>query len=155
MRRLFGTLVVLALILIAIGIWRGWFGFRSHSRPGEENRTTYSVDVNHNQIERDTAAVDRSARQAGERIKENVQAVTGQRTVNGTITQVGRMEKHLQVRTAENKELTIAIESSTSIVENEQTMQFDGLHEGEQVWITYSVQDGKNIARSITVLPTS
>ena len=119
MRHLLGTLVVLAGILIAIGIWRGWFDFRSHSHPEDENRITYRVDVSRNQIDRDAAEVERSARQVGERIKENVHDAAGQHTANGTISQVERMEKQLQIRTSENKVLTIAIGPSTKIVENE------------------------------------
>ena len=154
MRRLLGSLVVLIAIVVVIGIWRGWFDFRSNSREGDGNRT-YSVDVNRTQIAKDTAVVGQSARQVGERIKENVENVAGQHSANGIIIRVERKDKLLQIRTSENKELTIAIEPSTKIVENEESVQLDGLRDGERVWITYSVQDGKNVAQSITVLPTS
>ena len=155
MRRLLGTLVVLIAIVLGVGIWRGWFDFRSPSNSGGEKGTSYSVDVDRTQIERDTAAVERAARQTGERIKENVQGVAAKHTANGIINEVGRTEKNLRVRTYDNKDLTVSIEPSTKIMENEQNMQLDGLQKGEQVWISYSVQDGKNVARSITLLPSS
>src|SRR5579864_4926405 len=155
MRRFLGTLLILIVIIIVIGLWRGWFNFRSHSSIEDENRTTYSVDVNRNRIDQDTAAVERSARQAGERIKEDAQALAGNPSARGTIARVGRSEKHILIRTTDNKDSTVEVEPSTKIVANDQAMQLDGLHEGEQVWVSYSVHDGKNVARSITILPAS
>jgi hypothetical protein len=155
MRRLLGSLLIIIAIIVAVGIWRGWFNFRSQSAREDENRTTFSVDVNRNQIERDTAAVERSARQVGERIKEDAHGLAGDHTARGTIARIGAMEKHVLVRTSDNKELIVEVEPATRIIENEQPIQLDGLREGERVLVTYSTRDGKNIAGSITILPAS
>ena len=153
MRRLLGTIVVLIGIVIIIGIWRDWFQFRSHSN--DDHMDTFSVDVNRQKLREDTAAAEKSARHIGDRIRENAEGILPEHSASGRIAHVWPMDKDLRIVTSENKELALKVEPNTKIIENEQAMQLDGLREGERVWVVYAIKDGKNVARSITILPAS
>ncbi|HEV3143913.1 MAG TPA: hypothetical protein VGZ47_08530 [Gemmataceae bacterium] len=156
MRRILGTLVVLAAIVVGVGIWRDWFHFRSQSSTNDDQTTTFSVDVNRQKIQDDKAAAAESARQLGERIQEGAQGIASGHSARGHIAKVGPMDNRvLVVKTSDDKELTLQLEPTTKIFGNEQAMQYQDLHEGEHIWVTYSIQDGKNIARSITILPAA
>jgi hypothetical protein len=60
MRKFLGTLVILALIVAAVGFYRGWFGVSTDDQPGETN---IEVTIDKDKIKQDAEAASEKARE--------------------------------------------------------------------------------------------
>ncbi len=59
MRKFLGTLVILALIVVGVGFYRGWFGVSTEDQPGETN---VELRIDKDKIKQDAEAVSDKAR---------------------------------------------------------------------------------------------
>lgn len=69
MRRALGTMVLLAVVVGAVGYYRGWFVAQTSSSPGQSN---ISVTVDKDAIKSDADAAAAKARAAADKIEQKV-----------------------------------------------------------------------------------
>ena len=60
MRKLLGTLVIFALLISALGFYRGWFSVSKDDQPGETN---VQIKIDKDRIKQDTEEAARKARE--------------------------------------------------------------------------------------------
>lgn len=60
MRKFLGTLVILAMIVVAVGFYRGWFGVSAEDQPGQTN---VELKIDKNRIKQDAEAASEKARE--------------------------------------------------------------------------------------------
>ena len=71
MRKILGSLVVLLLIVVVVGVFRGWFGVPSGGYSPDDKRATFSVDVDKEKIKEDAEAVKDKAGKITDKIKDS------------------------------------------------------------------------------------
>ena len=69
MRKLLGTLVLLAAIVVGFGFWRGWFSFSSEDQP---SGAEFKLNVDKEKIQEDRDRVRDSAQKVGDGIKKRL-----------------------------------------------------------------------------------
>jgi hypothetical protein len=60
MRKFLGTLLIVALIVAGVGVYRGWFGVSTDDQPGETN---VELKIDKQKIKQDAAAASTKARE--------------------------------------------------------------------------------------------
>lgn len=68
MRKFLGTLVILALIVAAVGYFRGWYGISTDDRPGQTN---IEMTIDKDKIKQDAEAARQKAREFASDSGEN------------------------------------------------------------------------------------
>jgi hypothetical protein len=71
MRKAIGTVAVLVLVTLGVGLYRGWFGVPTTQQATGDDRVNFSVDVDKAKIKQDAAAVKERASQFIDQTKEN------------------------------------------------------------------------------------
>ena len=66
MRKLLGTLTLLIMIIVGVGVYRGWFGVAADDQPG---RTNVEIVVDKEKIRHDAEAASEKAREFAEQAK--------------------------------------------------------------------------------------
>ena len=64
MRKLLGTLTILILLIVVVGLSRGWFGVVTDDQPGQTN---VEITVDKEKIRQDAAAATEKARELAEK----------------------------------------------------------------------------------------
>jgi hypothetical protein len=59
MRKFLGTLLIIALIIAGVGVYRGWFGFSTDDQP---NETNVELRIDKERIRQDAEAATEKAR---------------------------------------------------------------------------------------------
>ena len=72
MRKLMALIVVLIIVLVAVGIYRDWFGFSTQRDGSDENHIKLSVDVDKQKIKDDAKAAEDKAAEIGKSVKEKL-----------------------------------------------------------------------------------
>jgi len=67
MKRLWWSVIVLALFVVGLGFYRGWFVFSSHRRDTGGDKIDINLTVDQDKMKQD-----------GEMVKEKTQELTGQ-----------------------------------------------------------------------------
>ena len=70
MKKLLILLLVLAVAVIAVGFWRGWFDISQNETP---TQTDINVTVDKQKIERDADQAAEKAREVGREIEERLE----------------------------------------------------------------------------------
>jgi hypothetical protein len=72
MKSIFKLLVVLAICLVGIGIWRGWFSFSNTSGDNQKDEINISVDKGKmkEDVQKAKAKVAEEVKEAVEKVKE-------------------------------------------------------------------------------------
>ena len=65
MRKLLGGLVIILLIVVAVGVWRGWFNFSMHGM--DTNRPGIEMNIDKGKLESDTAKGKQKLQEATEK----------------------------------------------------------------------------------------
>lgn len=73
MRRLLGTLVLVAIAVAAFGYWRGWFDYNTQR---EGDKTNFGVTVHEDKIDADKKAAEAELRKIGEKVKQEIKDAT-------------------------------------------------------------------------------
>ncbi len=157
MRILLGTLVLVFLVVLGIGLYLGWFSF-STRRDQEGKVNGVSLNVNRKQIEEDTKRAREGIRKAGERVREGAEEAaehvrSAPQTVEGTLVSVNEGEARLSVRMADNKTVALDTTGATRVRRHEVDVPVGQLMEGDRVVVRYHEQNGRNVAEAITVQP--
>jgi hypothetical protein len=71
MRKLLGGLVIILLIVVAVGVWRGWFDFSLHNL--DSNRPGIEMNIDKGKLESDTARGKQKLQEATEKAKEETE----------------------------------------------------------------------------------
>jgi predicted negative regulator of RcsB-dependent stress response len=70
MRKLLGTLVVLAAVVIGIGFYRGWFTFSTSHDSGTDQRSIH-MNIDENKVKSDAEKAKEKASEAAGKIREH------------------------------------------------------------------------------------
>jgi hypothetical protein len=73
MRRLLGTLVLVAAAIAALGYWRGWFDLTTKR---EGDRTNIGVTVHEDRIRADQKAAEKELSNIGKTVEKEIQDAT-------------------------------------------------------------------------------
>src|SRR5688572_8604915 len=84
MKRLLIVLLLLAILVVGVGFYRGWFGFTSESADAKAN-VTFSVD--RDKLEADGNSALKGAQDLGRQIKDKT-AGPGEKNMDGTVVSV-------------------------------------------------------------------
>ncbi|MCI0461566.1 MAG: hypothetical protein L0Z62_31845 [Gemmataceae bacterium] len=157
MRTLFGTLLIVFLVLLGIGLYLDWFSFSTRRDPqGKVDGVT--LNVNRDRIEQDTSRVREGVRKAGEQVRQGAEEAAEHirnpaQTVEGRVVSVNEGEARLTVRTADNRTVDLDTTASTRARRHEVEVLVGQLMEGDQVVVRYHEQNGRQVADTITVQP--
>jgi hypothetical protein len=147
MRRLLGTLAIIVIIVVVVGVYRDWFHFtRSQDQGGET--LDLGVQVDKQKIKEDQQALENKAKEFGGQLRDKA---APEEKATGTIAQVDPTAQRVVVRTTDQKEITVYLESATKVRLNDAQASLKEVHEGDRATVNYSAKDGKNYARSISV----
>jgi Cu/Ag efflux protein CusF len=161
MQKFLGGVVILLLIVGGVGFYLGWFNFEKKKDTGDD-KVTFSVEVDKQKIKDDAAAAEKRAKEIGADLKEKASESTetarkklnesaAQQTVAGRINRVDPASNRVTVMTADNKEMTFQVEPATTLRLQDASAVLKEFREGDRITVVYAVQDGKNIARSVSV----
>ena len=67
MKRVCWTMIVLALVVVGLGFYRGWFVLSSHSRDTGSHKVDINLTVDQDKMKQD-----------GEKVKDKTKELTGQ-----------------------------------------------------------------------------
>ena len=67
MRQLLGGLVIVVLLVVAVGVWRGWFGFSMHDTDSDKPRI--EMDIDKGKMKSDTENAKKKLQEATEKAK--------------------------------------------------------------------------------------
>ena len=69
MRKLIGTITVIAAIVVGAGLYLGWFSVSSDEQPGETN---VKLSIDKDKIKEDTQKAGEKAKELGEKLEEKL-----------------------------------------------------------------------------------
>jgi len=150
MRKVFITAVVLVGAVIALGIHLGWFSFSARSSP-DNDKISLGVEINKAKAKEDVQAAKEKAKEFGDKVKEIADALVRTETVKGTIVSLAEGDRRFEVKTSDEKEVTIYVEPSAKVRLKDKRLELKDLRTGDQVAVVCQVKDGKHTAQSITV----
>jgi hypothetical protein len=145
------TFIIFVLVVgaaVGFGYYCGWLRFSSER---EQGKVAVGMQVDTDKIKSDARATEDKARRLTEKFKGGAEEAEHAETVKGTVTSVDESDRRLMLSTAENKELTIQLDSGTKIRARDTQAALKDLRPGDQVTVAFHVKDGKNLAQSITV----
>jgi len=74
MRKLLGGLVIIVLIFVAVGVWRGWFGFSMHNTDSDKPRI--EMDIDKGKMNSDTEKAKQKLQETTQKGKQRLQEAT-------------------------------------------------------------------------------
>jgi hypothetical protein len=152
MRKAIVTLVVVLIVVtIGLGFYRDWFNFSTKRNAQGDDKVTLSLEVDRGKIKQDIEAAKQKVKEIGRTGKENVEALAGAATEKGTVVNVEEAGQRFTLMTADNKQLAIQMDSSSQVHLREAERHLKDLRAGDRVTVVYKVNDGKNIAQSVTI----
>jgi len=151
MRTLFFTVVLLLVIAFGVATYRDWVDFSTKKSTQDGNKVTLSLELDPEKMHGDTEAVKQKAKELTETVKENLGAPARTESIKGQVVRVEMAAQRFVRANREKKELTIHVDPSSKIRLNGAEIQLEDIQAGDQVTVAFRVQDGKNIARSVTV----
>jgi len=113
-------------VVAGVGYYRGWFNF--------------AASVNEDKIKEDLHTV-----------KDKVHDVTHDKTIVGTIQQIGTTGQEFTIRDNQNKDMTIKVDAATKIKIGDKDSPFSDLKTDDPVSVKYEAKKDENVARMITV----
>ena len=69
MRKLIGSIIIIAAIVAAAGLYLGWFSVSSNEQPGETN---VNLRIDKDKIKQDTRKAGEKAKEVGEKLEEKL-----------------------------------------------------------------------------------
>jgi hypothetical protein len=152
MRKAILTLVVVLIaVTIGLGYYRDWFNFSTKRSAQGDDKVTLSLQVDTGKIKHDIEAAKQKVKDIGKTGNDNVEALAGAATVKGTLVKVEEAGQRFTLMTADNQQLAIQLDASSQLRLMEAEMRPEDLRAGDRVTVVYKVNDGKNIAQSVTI----
>ncbi len=157
MRGFFALLLVVFVVVLGLGLYLDWFSF-SVNRNAEGKGTGVSFNVNRQKVAHDTEKAGAEIRRFGKNVQNQARQEAGRESaalqeVRGTVKNVDPAGHRLTLSTAEGRTLTVQTGAETRIRRNEVNVRINELMEGDHVVVQYRVENGDNVARSVTVEP--
>jgi len=134
-KRIIGGLAIVAAVGLGLGLYLGWFRFSTH-RDVDNNMYVCSLEIHNGRISGDTETVKDKAKDLGVPIDTT-------KTAHGTFVKAEDND-HFVLQTEGRKEMTFQVPPSSKA-------RVKDLHPGDNVKVNYKVEDGKDIAQTITV----
>jgi Cu/Ag efflux protein CusF len=158
MRGLLTALLVVFLVVLGLGLYLDWFHFSLRRNPESDRVNGVSFDVNRERMARDAARVGEGVRDFGKRVQQTAHQAANEEAgrtqqAQGRVTGVDESARRLTIATADNAPLTLDTRSATKIRRNEVEVNLNGLVVGDRVQVVYADENGKHVARTITVVP--
>lgn len=152
--RVLGFLFVIALIVAAIGLYRGWFSVRTTQAAGKSG---VELKVDKDKMSDDTRAaaeqVGRLGAKAAEKIKSLARKVGGQESeLEGTITAIDVAARDLTVATADNT-VDLRVPAGVQVRRDGMVVGFDELRTGARVKLRLKNDGSDLVLLGITLLP--
>jgi hypothetical protein len=141
-------LLLLVIGIGALGFYLDWWRVKKTSH-GNEVDITLSVDKD--KIKKDTGAAVEQARKAGDNAREEMRKLAGRETVRGKIAAVNAADGAITVSRDNAESVVVHTNESTALKRGADAVTLPDLQPEQAVTVVYAVQDGKNIATSVTV----
>jgi hypothetical protein len=77
MRRFMSLLVVVVVVLVAVGIYRDWFGFSAQRGDTDDKHMKVILDVDTEKIKTDAKAAEDKAAEVGKSVKDRITKPSG------------------------------------------------------------------------------
>jgi hypothetical protein len=139
--RLFMFMIVLLVVVIGVGFYRGWFAFTTEHKEGQDNKVGLKVEIDKDKIKSDAEAARNKVRGVGE-------TVTGGKTMEGTLVKVA--DGSFTMMDPANNEVSFQLEPSAKVRLRDADTRLPSLQAGDHVTVAYHEKDGKNMATSVT-----
>jgi hypothetical protein len=128
------------VLLLAVSTICAAFCFGVFTMTAEREEAAYKVSL---VIHMDTVKA------ATESAQQKAKELTGTATVEGHVSKIEENGASFTVATADHRELIFHMDATATITGT----ALQGLHVGDRVTVNYKTNDGKNLARSVTVVP--
>lgn len=148
-----GRIIIALLLVVAavagIGYYRDWFTVSSKEK--ESGKVEVAMTIEKENIAKDTKTVVDETKKGVKSARENAQKLLGREIFKGTIKSVDSKNGSLTVVPKEKEPVSFQTNNDTQIKRQGKTISLGDLKDSEKVIVVYSVTEGQNIARSITV----
>ncbi len=143
-------LVLLLMVALVVGYFRGWFEFSANT-DRDRNQETAAITINKNQIQKDVGQVTDKAREGVNSIWARSQPApkTTETTTRGQIEDVGQGK--VTVRTPDDKVLTFGVVPSTVVQVGDRPATMADLHKDDPVAVVHTDGEEQHVAVSVTV----
>jgi hypothetical protein len=74
MNRLFGVLIVLAIIVVGVGFYRGWFALSRSAPDSESNKVNINLATDPDKMKQDAQMISEKATELTDSVKNGVKA---------------------------------------------------------------------------------
>ena len=140
--RLFMFMIILLMVIIGVGFYRGWFTFTTEHKDGADNKVGVKVEIDKDKIQADAEAARNKVRGIGDSVS------SGSKTMEGTLAKVG--DGTFSVMEANNNEVAFQLEPSAKVRLRDADSRLASLQAGDRVTVAFHEKDGKNMATSVT-----
>jgi hypothetical protein len=147
--RIVRVLVVLSLVVLVGGYFLGWFDFSTNRDESDgDSRIDLIFTINSDEIRRDTEQL--KDKVTG--LKDAASQAAKSETVAGKVMSVNEATGELVVQpTNSDKSTTLKVDEKTEFALGDGKDSLDRLKEGDEVVVTYVVEDGVRNARKISL----
>jgi hypothetical protein len=152
--RVLGLLFVIAVIVIAIGLYQGWFSVRTTEAAG---KSSVELSVDKEKMSKDTRAaaeeVGRLGAKAAEKLRSLARKVSPQESeLEGNIISIDAASRDITVATATST-VDLRVPAGVPIKRDGMVVGFDELHNGSRVNLKLKNSGDDLRLVSITLLP--
>lgn len=148
MGRIISVVLIVLVGIGALGFYLDWWKFQQTSHGGE---TDITLTVDKNKIKTDTRSAADRVRNAGRDAKQQAEQLTGREAVRGKVISVDADKRMLTVARDKAESITVHTVDATTVKRNDETISLREVQPDQPVMVVYSTEEGKHIARSITV----
>lgn len=139
--RFFVFLIVVVIIVMGIGLYRGWFSFTtSHDAP-DDGKFGVKVEVDTGKIKADANVAKKKAQEFGESFKSS-------KTMHGTL--VKTESGQLSVKDEANNNVVFDMQPTSKVQLKSMDVPLTQLQAGDRVTVVYHEEDGKNLVQTVT-----
>lgn len=146
--KLIGFLAVLAVIIVTVGLFFGWFSFSKASQgAGSAKATEITFNVNEGKIKADAEKV---KAKTSDLVSSGKDALTSGRSVEGTLTQVEPTLRRLTLVQDEAGMVTVTVKDGAKIELNGAAVAVTDLKPSDRIIARCETAETGNVAISIT-----
>jgi hypothetical protein len=157
MRGLIVAVLLVGAVILGVGFYLDWFGFRVNRDP-DNKQVDLTFNVNRERIQQDASKIKEEVTRFGQRVQEGARDLAGKvglNTVEGKVARIDGTTGLVTVTTADSKSVTLESAATTKIRRHDVDVNLNALMQGDEVVVRYRVENGRNIAESITAGPSA
>lgn len=148
MGRFITVVLILAVGVGALGFYLNWWRFDQTSHGGE---TGLTLTVDKNKIKSDTGKAAGQVRNAGRDAKQQLEQLSSREAVRGKVLSIDADKRMLTVIRDKAESIMLHTVDATTVKRNGETISLREVQPDQPVMVEYTTEEGKHIARSITV----